>query len=289
MRTTGIGALLGCSIGVFLLGSCFAGFSDEFTANWGRENIVADDATRGVRLSLTEVAGAHISSSNSFLFGSFKVKLKLIAGESAGTVSSFYLYSSGTKHDEIDFEFLGNETGQPYLLHTNVFANGVGNREQRISLWFDPTADFHTYSVIWNHHQITWLVDDTPIRIHKNIEDVLPNTYPKSQPMTVQASIFEASSWATRGGAVPIEWESAPFVVNYKEFSFDACVASNNDISSCTRNYEENWWEAAEHHALNPSRMSQLKNVRQNFMVYDYCTDKSRYSTAPTECSYNGL
>lgn len=69
-------------------------------------------------------------------------------------VKKIQLSSQNSEHDEIDFEFLGNRTGQPYILQTNVFTGGKGDREQRIYLWFDPTKAYHFYSVLWNMYQI---------------------------------------------------------------------------------------------------------------------------------------
>ncbi|MBA0772212.1 hypothetical protein Gotri_007628 [Gossypium trilobum] len=80
------------------------------------------------------------------------MQIKLVIGDSARTVTAFYvsiiLSSQNSEHDEIDFEFLGNRTGQPYILQKNVFTGGKGDREQRIYLWFDPTKTYHSYSVL---------------------------------------------------------------------------------------------------------------------------------------------
>ncbi|RRT59497.1 hypothetical protein B296_00027756 [Ensete ventricosum] len=66
-------------------------------------------------------------------------------------------------HDEVDIEFLGTTFGKPYTLQTNVYVRGSGDgrligREMRFHLWFDPTADFHRYAILWNPDEIMYVL-----------------------------------------------------------------------------------------------------------------------------------
>ena len=103
--------------------------------------------------------------------------------------------SSGTDdwRDEIDMEFMGNSSGQPVVLNTNVWANGDGKKEHQFDLWFDPSADYHTYTIIWNPENILFKVDNVFIRSFKRYAD-LP--YPSSKPMTLHATLWDGSYWA---------------------------------------------------------------------------------------------
>nr|AFK39928.1 unknown [Medicago truncatula] len=138
-------------------------FGRNYVPTWAFDHIKYFNEGSEIELLLDKYTGTGFQSKGSYLFGHFSMNIKMVPGDSAGTVTAFYLSSQNADHDEIDFEFLGNRTGQPYILQTNVFTGGQGNREQRILLWFDPTKAYHRYSVLWNMYQIVFFVDNIPI------------------------------------------------------------------------------------------------------------------------------
>ncbi|KAG6386790.1 hypothetical protein SASPL_151964 [Salvia splendens] len=254
-------------------------FLQDFRVAWAESHI--RQISGGIQLVLDRNSGCGFGSKYKYLFGRVSMKIKLVAGDSAGTVTAFYMNSdTDNVRDELDFEFLGNRSGQPYTVQTNVFARGKGDREQRVNLWFDPSADFHTYSIFWNHRIIIFAVDEIPIRVYKNNE-ARGVPFPKFQPMAVYSTLWEADDWATRGGLEKINWSKAPFYAYYKDFDLEGCQMPGP--ASCASN-TKNWWEGAAYQQLSLVQAARYHWVRANHMIYDYCTDKSRHSVAPPEC-----
>ncbi|KAL2610104.1 hypothetical protein R1flu_028677 [Riccia fluitans] len=285
-----------CFSMLFLSVAQASNFWDDFMVTFGLMNgnvkFPGPNVGDTVKLGLTTQTGSGFQSKYPFMFGRISMKIKLVGGNSAGTVTSYYMASTFKKWCELDFEFLGNVTGQPYILQTNVFVEGKGEREQRVYLWFDPTADYHEYGFLWNQNLILFLVDNRVIRVFYNQKN-LGLLYPDYQPMYIYSSIFDGDSWATRGGREKINWAGQPFEASYTAFDVaSSCQVKNStgftDIHNCYNKLYRSWYGQAPNLALGQTQINDLRWIRSQFLIYDYCTDLARWNgSVPLECAKN--
>lgn len=271
--------LLSLSLSTFAFGGSF---DADFDNLFGDHRVNITNGGKSMSLTLDKYSGSGIASKNEYLFGRFDMQIKLVPGNSAGTVTAFYLSSRGDNHDEIDIEFLGNLSGDPYLLSTNIYANGVGGREVQYYLWFDPTADYHTYSIDWSPSRIIILVDNIPIRVMHNRE-IIGVPFPTKQPMRLYTTLWNGDTWATRWGKVKLDMSSAPFVAGFKNFNANACIAKPG--SNCKS------FSAGKNGGLDIESKQKLKKVLSKWVVYHYCRDLRRYAHdgLPYECRKDNL
>ncbi|KAL2929126.1 putative xyloglucan endotransglucosylase/hydrolase protein 26 [Bienertia sinuspersici] len=232
------------------------------------------DSSDGVELMLNKSGGTGIRSTISYMYGSITMGIKLPSGNSAGTVTTFYLSSTGDKHDEIDFEFLGNVTGEPYTIHTNIYTQGFGQREQQFKPWFDPSDGYHYYTIFWNFYEV----------VNYNDSEI---NYPDSQPMKAYSSFWNADDWATQGGRVKTNWTLAPFRADLQTYWTEACYCSDEGcVKRCSDKNPKNWWTKPKFKKLNGRQNKQMQEIRDNYMIYNYCTDVHRFNgDFPKECS----
>ncbi|PKA50407.1 putative xyloglucan endotransglucosylase/hydrolase protein 6 [Apostasia shenzhenica] len=261
-------------------------FAQDFRVTWADAHIKQLQGGSAIQLTLDQISGCGFASKSKYLFGRISIKIKLVSGDSAGTVTAFYMNSDTENiRDELDFEFLGNRSGQPYTVQTNVYAHGKGEREQRVNLWFDPSLDYHTYTIHWSPYIVIFYVDEVPIRVFKNnVRRGVP--FPSRQPMGIYSTLWDADNWATRGGLEKIDWSKAPFYAYYKDFDIEGCavhVPLSSRVAAAMW-CGANWWEGLEYRHLSASQARLYRWVRLNHLIYDYCTDKSRFPVPPPEC-----
>ncbi|RCV13334.1 hypothetical protein SETIT_2G337900v2 [Setaria italica] len=272
-----------------------ASFGDNFEITGAEDHVKTSADGQTWYLYLDNKTGVGFQTKQRYLFGWFSMKLKLVGNDSAGVVTAYYMCSdvdAAPQRDELDFEFLGNRTGQPYIIQTNVYHNGVGGREMRHSLWFDPTADFHTYAILWNPKHIVFFVDKVPIRVYPNdaSKPASNGFFPVSKPMYIFSSIWNADDWATRGGLEKTDWAKAPFVSSYRDFAADACAwpgepGAPSPPPACAAATGDSWWDQPPAWALDEAQRLDNAWVGRNVLIYDYCDDRKRFPTPPEECA----
>lgn len=137
---------------------------DPFDCGWEADNVLFDGGIMSIQLANSgcpcsgrDYASGEYRSNGHYQYGTYSVRMKAAAQE--GVVNSFFIYtgpSEGNPWDEIDIEISGKDTT---TLQTNYYTNGVGGHEDYISLGFDSSTAFHTYSIEWMPGTIKWYVD----------------------------------------------------------------------------------------------------------------------------------
>jgi len=134
-------------------------------------------------------------------------------------------------------------------------------------------------------------MDDTPVRVLRNLTAAVPGyPFPSKPAMLIRGSIWDGSSWATDGGRAKVDWSGAPITAAFSGFDVDAaCAVVVGDVTPpCDDNDPAAlWWNGGEYEALSDAQRAAYEGIRNNSMVYDYCTDELRFNShVPLECSY---
>uniref|UniRef100_A0A7N0R8T5 Xyloglucan endotransglucosylase/hydrolase n=1 Tax=Kalanchoe fedtschenkoi TaxID=63787 RepID=A0A7N0R8T5_KALFE len=261
--------------------------------------------------SLTLVLGkksggdaALIISKKQFIFGQYDMQIKLTLdekGRSTGT-AAYYLLTSFSKdgnQDMILFEFIPNENGKGYILQTNIYTNGHGKREETINLWFDPTDKFHKYSIFWNKYHVTFKVDGVAIRVFKNYSDRGAEYLSTSKPMVLVGGFGKDGKFATLVEPSGVkttrvkhehngrDWSKTPSSATFKSFKIDACVWKGKNAADCSIPSKTKWWNYPKYSGPTSREVADIKSIRKNYLVYDYCHDHGKFGGhMPKECSF---
>ncbi|KAL9450977.1 hypothetical protein AB3S75_012679 [Citrus x aurantiifolia] len=263
-------------------------FDEGYSHLFGDGNLIRSPDGKNVRLLLNRFSGSGFVSSKFYNHGFFSAMIKLPSDHTAGLCVAFYTSNGDVfpkTHDELDFEFLGNVAGKPWRFQTNFYGNGstARGREERYQLWFDPTKQFHRYSILWTSNNIIFYVDEVPIR------EVVRSTamggdFP-SKPMSLYTTIWDASNWATSGGKAKVNYKYAPFTSEFKDFVLEGCpvdpieqVPSSNCQDTDSRLAEKGL------SVITPARRRAMRRFRERYMYYSYCYDTIRYPVPLPEC-----
>lgn len=126
-------------------------------------------------------------------------------------------------------------------------------------------------------------VDETPIR-EVNRNPAMGGDFP-SKPMSLYATIWDASSWATNGGKAKVDYKHEPFATEFKDLVLEGCIVDPIEQISSTNCTDRIAKLLAQNYSImTPERRKSMKWFRERYMYYSYCYDNIRYPVPPPEC-----
>lgn len=114
------------------------------------------------RLTITHPAntleGGEIQTKNLQHYGSYEVSMKLPNAPSS--ITGFFLYSPPDFYHEIDIEVFNQPDSEIWF---TSYVDGSVHHEDKMTLAFDPTADFHQYRIDYYPHRVTFYIDGVAV------------------------------------------------------------------------------------------------------------------------------
>lgn len=181
-----------------------------FDCTWSNGNAVVTDGI--MNMSVTRgndrYYGAEYRSGTDYSYGYYSVCMK--AAKCSGVISSFFLYTNRPQWDEIDLEFLGNDTTK---VQFNYYSNGAGGHEYVHYLGFDASEAFHEYGFDWQKDAITWYVDGKAI--YRAQTDI------PSSPMKIMANVWNGTGDVFERWCGKLDDSSLPATASYQWIAYD--------------------------------------------------------------------
>lgn len=174
---------------------------NKFDTDWRRDQIIlkASDKTSGIHLNLdphqggiNRFAGASLRREDPSHYGRYEVRMRAASGP--GVVTGFFTYSGphyGTRHDEIDIEFLGRNTKQ---MHVAWFVDGK-LKNRYIDLEFDASKEMVDYAFEWHPGKLRWFAKGALIFETDAVDGAIPQI-PGRLFVNIWAADPSISGWA---------------------------------------------------------------------------------------------
>lgn len=128
-------------------------------------------------------------------------------------------------------------------------------------------------------------VDNIPIRQVKRTSS-MGGDFP-SKPMSLYATIWDGSDWATNGGKYRVNYKYAPFITEFSDFILHGCAVDPIQQSTSKCETLQDSPKARIPTGVSPSQRIKMENFRTKHMTYSYCYDQTRYKIPPSECIIN--
>ncbi|MEY8800926.1 family 16 glycosylhydrolase [Leisingera sp. XS_AS12] len=197
-----------------------------------------------------DFTGAELQSQDFYSYGSYEVEMT--ASNVSGVVSSFFLFSNtffgAARHNEIDFEFLGNDTTKVNINYYYGDQKLGDNGSVQVELGFDAAAGMHSYRIEWHPDGIRWYADgsllyevtgetaplpvpDEPMKIYMNIwtggsgletwhGPVAADAEAQASYTSVTYTPYVPEAPTDAGGAISFAGEAQAYAINLAEGSF---------------------------------------------------------------------